>query len=392
MMHSRKHSLKDRFWDLIKSPFAFNKTGYHAPDYIFAGSLGLIVVVGLLMLSSASSVQSFKDFGDVYYLFKHQFISGIIPGVIAFYIASRIDYQVWKKYALWMLLATVVLLVAVFIPGIGANYDKSQSWINLGFFGFQPTEIVKLTFLIYLATWLEKRGKQGLRDSQTSFLPFMSLLGVLAFLILAQPDTGTLAVIITISLVVYFIAEAPLKHLTIIVGLFAFMVFIAIQIAPYRLARITAFLHPDIDPQGIGYQVNQAKLAVGSGGFFGLGIGKSRQKFSYLPEVSGDSIFAVIAEEMGFFFSILLIGLFITLGIRGLKIARASPDVFGKLLATGITTWLIFQALINIGAIIGIMPLTGIPLPFVSYGGTATVVGLFACGILLNISKQTRNA
>jgi len=390
-MIARKYSLKNKILDLVKYPFTFLKSGEHAPDYIFAGVLGLIVFIGLLMFSSASSVKSFQNFNDGYYLFKHQFISGIIPGVLAFYIASRINYQTWKKWALWMLLFTIILLVAVFIPGIGANYDKSQSWINLGFFGFQPTEVVKLTFLIYLATWLEKRGKHGLKDPQYSFLPFLSLLGVIAFLILAQPDTGTLAVIIAISLVVYFIAEAPLKHVMIILGLFSAMVFVAIQIAPYRLARITAFLHPDIDPQGIGYQINQAKLAVGSGGILGLGIGKSRQKFSYLPEAYGDSIFAVIAEEMGFLFSVILIGLFITLGIRGLKIARGSPDVFGKLLAVGITTWLIFQAFINIGAIMGIMPLTGIPLPFVSYGGTATVVSLFACGILLNISKQTRN-
>ena len=388
-MHSRKYSLKNRLLDLVKYPFAFLKSGEHAPDYVFAGVLGLIVFFGLLMLSSASSVQSFQDFNDGYYLFKHQFINGFIPGVLAFYIASRINYQVWKKYALWMLLFTVVLLIAVFIPGIGVNYQKSQSWINLGFFGFQPTEIVKLTFLIYLATWLEKKGKQGLQSSQYSFLPFLSLLTFIAVLILAQPDTGTLAVIIIISLAVYFIAQAPLKHLIIIISLFAVIIFTAVQIAPYRLARITVFLHPNIDPLGISYQINQAKLAVGSGGILGVGIGKSRQKFSYLPEASGDSIFAVIAEEMGFLFSVILIGLFITLGIRGLKIARGSPDVFGKLLAAGITTWLIFQAFINIGAIIGIMPLTGIPLPFVSYGGTATVVGLFACGILLNISKQT---
>lgn len=388
-MYFKKPKLSQRLVEFLKSPFS-HKIHQHAPDYYLIASLGLIVFLGLLMLASASSVHSYQSFGDSYYLFKHQLIYGFLPGIIAFYFASRLNYQTWKKYAFFMLMASVILLIAVFIPVIGENYNKSNSWINLGFFGFSPTEIVKITFLIYLAAWLEKRGHIGIRDPQYGFLPFLFALSLISVLILLQPDTGTLAVIIIISLAVYFIANAPKKHIAAIVGLFALLVFLAIQFAPYRLARITAFLHPNADPQDTGYQINQAKLAIGSGGLLGLGIGKSRQKFSYLPEVSSDSIFAVIAEEMGFIFSVILILLFIAVAVRGLKIARGSPDDFGKYLATGIVCWLVFQALINIGAMMGIMPLTGIPLPFVSYGGTATVVGLFAAGILVNISKQAR--
>ena len=197
-------------------------------------------------------------------------------------------------------------------------------------------------------------------------------------------------IVIAISLIIYFMAGAPGKYiLWIFIGGLV-IAFIAIQVAPYRLDRFTAFFNQEADPQGIGYHISQAKLAIGSGGFLGLGIGKSRQKFNYLPEVYGDSIFAVIAEEMGFLFSIILIGLFLTLTIRGLKIGRASPDNLGRLLAVGIISWFTLQTFINIGAMAGLLPLTGIPLPFISYGGTALTVSLFAAGILVNISKQTR--
>ena len=190
---------------------------------------------------------------------------------------------------------------------------------------------------------------------------------------------------------VYFAAGAPWKHILALVGGGVIILFIAIQIAPYRLDRITAFFNPGIDPQGSSYHITQAKLAIGSGGMFGMGMGKSRQKFNYLPEVSGDSIFAVIAEEMGFFFAVAILLSFLTIMIRGFKIARGSPDNFGKLLAIGITSWISFQAFVNIAAMVGLLPLTGIPLPFISYGGTALTILLLASGILVNISKQTKN-
>ena len=378
-----KKKLKKKLKSLLMYPFA-HSSFEHKPDFVLIITLGVLTFVGLLLLSSASSVQAFQKFNDSYYFLKNQVIRGLIPGIIAF-------FRKWKGLAFWMLIGSIALLILVFIPGIGVSYGKAQSWISVFGFSFQPTEIVKLTFLIYLATWLAKKDEHQIKDFEYSFLPFLFVLGVIVFLILAQPDLGTLIVILAISFMVYFAAGAPWKHILALVGGGVIILFIAIQIAPYRLDRITAFFNPGIDPQGSSYHITQAKLAIGSGGMFGMGMGKSRQKFNYLPEVSGDSIFAVIAEEMGFFFAVDILLSFLTIMIRGFKIARGSPDNFGKLLAIGITSWISFQAFVNIAAMVGLLPLTGIPLPFISYGGTALTILLLASGILVNISKQTKN-
>jgi len=362
------------------------------PDYVFLGLIVAVVIFGLVMLSSASSAVAYEKFGDNYWYLKHQIIFGLLPGLAAFFLAARVDYRKWKKYALPFLIASVVLLLLVFIPGLGAGYGRAKSWINILGMSFQPAELVKLTFLIYLAAWLStKRGEREMRDTSSSFIPFVAAFGIVAILMAIQPDIGTLSVIAVISLVVYFAAGAPLLHLGWITGAGAVLFFLLIKIAPYRAARLMTFLHPELDPQGVGYHINQALLAIGSGGFFGLGLGLSRQKFQYLPEVAGDSIFAVIAEELGFVFAALFIIAFIFLVIRGLKIAKGAPDSFGRLLATGITCWFAFQAFINVGAMVGILPMTGIPLPFVSYGGTAMTVSLAAVGVMANISKYSRD-
>lgn len=385
----KRSKIKNHFWALLQKPFSY-KHYQHKPDYKFIITLGVIIFLGLLILSSASSIQAFQKFNDSYWFLKHQILNGVIPGIFLFFFASQFNYRKWKKYAFWMLLATIGLLILVFIPGVGISYGKARSWIAFGPISFQPSEIIKFTFLVYLATWLEQKGERGLKDVQFGLLPFLFLLSIIAFLILAQPDLGTLLIIITLSVVVYFVAGAPWKHIFGIILIGLIILFISIQIAPYRLDRITAFFNPHIDPQGTSYHISQAKLAIGSGGIVGLGIGKSRQKFHYLPEVSGDSIFAVLAEELGFVFSILLLYLFFNLAIRGFRIARDSPDEFGKLLTVGIISWITFQALINIGAMVGIVPLTGLPLPFISFGGSAMAIVMFACGVIVNISKQTR--
>jgi len=362
----------------------------HKPDYVFIGLIGVIVVFGLVMLSSASSAVAYEKFGDSYWYLKHQIIFGLLPGLAVFFIMARTDYRKWKKYALPFLAVSVVLLFLVFIPGLGAGYGRAKSWINIFGVSLQPSEIVKLTFLIYLAAWLSGRREHDIKDTYSSFVPFVSILGIISFLMAVQPDIGTLSIIALISLVVYFAAGAPILHLGWISGAGALLFFILIKIAPYRAARFMTFLHPELDPQGIGYHINQALLAIGSGGFFGLGLGLSRQKFQYLPEVAGDSIFAVIAEELGFLFAVGLIIFFIFLALRGFKIAKSVPDGFGRLLAIGITSWFVFQAFINIGAMLSLLPITGIPLPFISYGGTALTVGLAAAGIMANISKNCR--
>jgi cell division protein FtsW len=340
------------------------------------------------MLSSASSVISFQKFGDSNYYLRHQLISFVI-GIIAFILAAKIDYKTWKKFAFPFLIITVVLLILVFIPGIGFAYGGAKRWIHIGNFIFQPTEIVKLTFLLYLATWLEKRGR-GIHDFSYGFMPFIVLMAIITFLVMFQPDLGTMTVIAVIAIGTYFVAGAPLLHLSLI-GLGGAAIFaLLIKIAPYRVQRFTVFLNPQLDPQGVGYHINQALLAIGTGGWFGLGLGLSRQKFNYLPEAAGDSIFAVMAEELGFIIMIGLIILFLVFMYRGFKIAKTAPDEFSRLLAAGITAWFSFQAFINIGAMTGFLPLTGIPLPFISYGGSALIVSLAAIGILTNISRQTK--
>ncbi len=362
----------------------------HKPDYVFLGLIGAIIVFGLVMLSSASSVLAYEKFQDNYWYFKHQIVFGLLPGIAAFLIMARIDYRKWKKYAFPLLIVSIFLLLTVFIPGLGASYGRARNWVNIFGMSMQPAEIVKLTFLLYLAAWFEKRERDKIKDVSSGLIPFTVVLGVIILLMALQPDIGTMVIIILLSLAVYFSAGAPLVHLSWISILGMGLLFLLVKIAPYRAARLTIFLHPELDPQGIGYHINQAMLAVGSGGLFGLGFGHSRQKFQYLPEVAGDSIFAIIAEELGFIFSVILLVLFIFLAIRGLKIAQRAPDGFGRLVAVGITSWFFFQAIINIGAMLGIFPLTGIPLPFISYGGTAMTVGLAAVGILTNISKNCR--
>jgi cell division protein FtsW len=361
---------------------------YHQPDYFLITVLLVIIVFGMIMLSSASSVISYQKFGDSTYYLKHQLISFLI-GIVAFFIAYKIDYRTWKKFAFPFLIITIGLLILVFMPGISFAYGGARRWIHLGNFLFQPTEVVKLTFLLYLATWLEKRGK-GIHDFSYGFMPFIILLAVITFLVMSQPDLGTMTVIAVIAISTYFLAGAPLLHLSFIglggAALFALL----IKIAPYRVQRFTVFLNPQLDPQGIGYHINQALLAIGSGGLFGLGLGLSRQKFNYLPEAAGDSIFAIMSEELGFIIMLGLIILFLLFMYRGFKIAKSAPDGFSRLLAAGITAWFSFQVFINIGSMTGILPLTGIPLPFISYGGSALIISMAAMGILSNISRQTK--
>lgn len=361
----------------------------HKSDRTFAITLVALVVFGLIMLSSASAVMSYQNFGQNYYYFFRQLLLGGVLGFIGFIIASKIDFHQWRKYSPILVVVTLVLLILVFVPGLSLEYGGARRWLHIGAFTMQPAEMAKLTFLLYLAGWLEKRRK-NVHDFQSSFMPFLAILGILGLLVIAQPDVGTLSIIVISAITMYFVAGASIKHLALLLAGGALLFLLLIKIAPYRTARLTVFLNPDIDPQGIGYQINQSLLAVGSGGLFGQGLGKSIQKYNYLPEAAGDSIFAVIAEELGFLRVLVLLILFGILTYRGYRIARKAPDFFGKLVATGIVSWIVFQALFNIAAMLAIVPLTGVPLPFVSYGGTALMFALIGMGIVLNISKQTR--
>ncbi|OJI06608.1 putative lipid II flippase FtsW [bacterium CG10_46_32] len=349
----------------------------------------LILIGGMVMLFSASVAVGIERFGDANFFIKRQ-LMWLAIGLVAGYIGYKVDYHYWQKWSLFILLGSILLLVTVFIPGIGAGGNGAQRWVNLGIASFQPSEFVKLSLVVYLAAWLSERGHQAIQDFKTGLIPIVAVLAVIGFLILKQPDLGTLIIIALIAIGMYFIGGAHTNHLIGLVGIGAAIAAAAIALAPYRMARFTSFLNPSADPQGTGYHITQSLIAVGSGGFFGLGLGHSRQKFLYLPEVTGDSIFAVIAEELGFMGSITVIALFLLFFWRSIHIARRAPDAFGKLMAAGIGSWIVLQAFINIGAMLGVLPLTGVTLPLVSYGGSSLIVTLVAIGILLNISKTSR--
>lgn len=362
----------------------------HRPDYFLIINIVLIVILGLVTLTSASSAVGHQRFGDSYYFIKRQLLFGLLPGVCLFLFFYFFNYQLLKKLAVTLLLISIILLISVFIPGIGAEYGTAHSWIHIAGFSFQPSELVKLTFLIYLANWLEKRGESGVRDFYYGFLPFLFLIAIISTLMMLQPDLGTLAIIIFMCFTVFFASGAQLRHVFGLITVSGVAIYFLIKAKAYRTARLMTFLHPELDPQGIGYHINQAFLAIGSGGLWGRGFGHSRQKFQYLPEVTSDSIFAIYAEEMGLLFSAILLILYLGLMYRGLQIAKRAPDVFGRLLATGIIAWLMIQTFFNIGAMVGLLPITGVPLPFVSSGGTSLAMSLAAVGILTNISKHTK--
>lgn len=352
-------------------------------------SLATFVVVlalfGLLMLTSASSVVAFERYQDGYFFVKRQLL-WVAIGLVALWLGSRIPYTAYRRQAPLFLVLSIGLLVLVLIPGLGVRVLGAQRWINLGLFSFQPSEVVKLTFLLYLATWLDRRRLGG-RGDTTDLKTFLFLLAIIGGLMLLQPDMGTLLVLTAIALGVYFAAGASYRHVAIIIGLGLAVFMVAALIAPYRFQRLTTFLQPSADPQGQGYHITQSLIAIGSGGPLGLGLGHSRQKFNYLPEASGDSIFAIIGEELGFVVSAAVVLTYLGLTLRGYRVADHAPDGFSRSVAVGITTWLVGQALLNIGALTGALPLTGVTLPLVSYGGTSMVILLFAAGVLLNISR-----
>lgn len=341
-----------------------------------------------MILSTASTEVSRAHFDKPYYYFFHQLLYGVGIGLVLFFLVQKIHYKLWKKLAVVILAISIISLILVFVPGLGLDYAGAKRWINLGSTSIQPSEIIKLGFIIYLAAWLEKR-KAEVKTLAQSTLPFLIIMGLIGGLIVAQPDVGTLGVIVMIGIIIFFLAGAKISHVFLIVLGGLASLFALIKIAPYRMNRLLSFLNPELDPLGISYQINQALLSIGSGGLFGIGLGHSRQKYSYLPSPASDSIFAIAAEELGFIGAVILIILFLALILRGFKIAKNSPDRFAQLTAAGISSWFAMQVFVNIGAITGLIPLTGITLPFISYGASSMIISLVAAGILINISKYT---
>ncbi len=358
-------------------------------DYMFIFYIGILLVFGLLILTSSSSVVGLQKFNDSYFFIKRQILFGLIPGIVAFYIFAKLDYHLLKKFYFPVFVIACVLLLLVFIPGVGSSLNTgSQSWLVLGGYSFQPAEFAKLALVIFMAGYLSIIGKK-LENFQHGFLLSLGIGSIPLLLVAAQPDAGTLSILFAILFLMLFFAGARYSHIGALAGTGIVLFAIMIIIAPYRAERLMTFLHPELDPQGQGYHINQSFLAVGSGGIFGLGLGHSRQKFQYLPEVHADSIFAIFAEEMGFIFSVALVMLILLIALRGFMIAKYAPDSFGRLLVAGIISWFVAQSLLNIGAMIGLLPLTGVPLPFVSHGGTALMISLAGVGVITNVSKHS---
>lgn len=343
-----------------------------------------LVLFGVVMIYSASVIVGYEFFKDPQYFFKRQIFSAVI-GLVALIVMANVDYRVWQKWAGWMLGITLFLLVSVFFLSRG-QINGAHRWIDLGPLTFQPSELAKLTFLIYLSGWLAKREGQ-MRDIVGTFLPFVAVLAIVSFLLLREPDFGTLTVFFTSAVAVYLVAGMTWQQVILGAG-GVFAALGAILSTPYRRARILTFLDPTQDTGGISWHVKNIAIAIGSGGWFGLGFGASGQKRLFLPEPHTDSIFAVITEELGFVVATLVVLAFIFFAYRGFRVALRAQDAFGRLLAVGITSWITFQAFINLASMAHLVPLVGIPLPFISYGGTNLVISLAAVGVLLNISRQ----
>jgi len=364
------------------------KKNQNPPNYTLLGLVLALVFLGVTVIASASSVLSWQNHTNTYYYLVHQILFGVLPGLLILALFSKINYHFWQKLAPILMLAAFLLLILVLVPGLGVVSGGARRWLDLGVVSVQPSEFAKLAMVVYLAAWFARKQK-NLHDFVSGFLPSLLMVGLMAFLIFRQPDMGTLIVLAATAATMFFAAGSHIRHLLGTAGLAFAALYLAIVTTPYRVARVITFLDPARDPQGIGYHVNQALLAIGSGGLFGVGFNRSLQKYNYLPEPMGDSIFAVVGEEMGFLRSALIILMFMALAWLGLKIAQRTSDQFGRLLAVGLTAWIGLQAFINISAMLGIMPLTGIPLPFISYGSSSLLATLAGMGILLNISRQT---
>lgn len=356
------------------------------PDFLIIFSTLAILSIGILMVYSASAIISFHKFGDYFFYVKRQLLFAGL-GIMIMFVVMNVDYWVWRKWAKVGLIICFVLLALVLI--IGDVRNGSKSWIGFGAFSIQPSEFVKIWMIIFLAKYLSENQKHIVSFTR-GMVPSLALVFLAFGLIMLQQDLGTGTVMVGTSIVMIYIAGARMLHLSglAMLGLLGFAGLVAA--APYRIARITSFLDPWQDPLGSGFQIIQSLYAIGPGGLLGLGLGMSRQKFYYLPEPQTDFIFAILAEELGFIGGVTILLLFTLLLWRGMRVAITAPDLFGSLLAAGIVGMIAIQVVINIGVVTGMFPVTGITLPFLSYGGSSLTLMLVAVGILLNISRYAR--
>lgn len=354
-------------------------------DIMLLSLIGILLVIGFFIFSSASLGLLARDgasFGSVAF---NQFFFGIIGGAVTLFITSNIYYRTWRQYAFYIFIAAIFFTLLVFTP-LGMTHAGATRWLDIGFTTVQPSEFLKIAFVIYVASLLSGTHRQ-IDSLKYGLAPFLGALGVVALVMLKLPDTDTFMIMAFAAIAMFFTAGAKIRHIAAL-GLTAVLLLAAVAfMRPYVMDRITTFLNPEADRLGSGYQIEQSLIAVGSGGFLGRGYGQSIQKFEYLPEPIGDSVFAVYAEEFGFVGSVILILLLSFFTFRGYKIATEAEDLFGMLLVVGFMTLIVSQAFLNIAAMLGVAPLSGLPLPFISHGGTALVAIMASLGIVLNVSK-----
>jgi cell division protein FtsW len=364
----------------------------HGPRSAMFLALAFLVAVfnllGLVMVMSASSVVALDDYGSSWYYLTRQALWASI-GAGTMILVSRVDYHRWRRLATPLLLGSLITLALVLVPGVGVGANGATRWIGVGALTFQPAELAKLTVLLWVADLLARRAAY-MHNTRATLRPVIVVLMTTATLLMLQPNLGTTIILSATALAVCFVAGAPLGRLAGW-GIGGVIAATALAIAaPYRRARVFGFLDPWADPSNTGYQNIQSLVGLASGGLAGTGLGASRAKWGFLPYAHTDFIYAIIGEELGLVGAVIVVGLFALLGIIGVRIALHAPDRYGLLVATGVTAWFLVQAFVNIGAVIGILPITGVPLPFVSYGGSSLVFTMAAAGLLLSVARRTK--
>ena len=355
---------------------------------LLIGLVGLLLVIGLVMVLSASSDEAMLRGSSPWLYFARQ-AEWVALGAVSLTVFAAVDYRWWRRFALPGLLAVIGLLVAVCVPGVGVVVSGSRRWLGAGAWQFQPSELAKLAVVVFAADLLTRRADR-MHDSRFTLRPVALVMAVLAALVMKQPDMGTTVILVGIAAAVLWVAGSPprtLRNAGLVAAASAALLGV---LAPYRLHRLLSFLHPERDRTNTGYQAVQARVGMATGRIFGVGLGAGREKTGYLPNAHTDFIFAVIGEEVGLVGCLVVVLLFVGLALLGIRAAARAPDRYGTLIAAGITAWIVLQALVNVGAVVGLLPVTGVPLPFVSFGGSSTVITMAAVGMLANVARQGR--
>jgi cell division protein FtsW len=360
------------------------------PDLWLFALIVALVSIGVVMVYSASAIMAADRFHDPLHFLKRQAM-WVLLGMGALWAGMLFDYRRLERFVVPLLSVSFVLLVLVLVPPFGQEINGTRRWLRLGLVSFQPVELAKLSLLLYLASFLARR-EEAMATFSHGLLPLLLMAGGMAALTLLQPDMGNAMVLVILTLALSYLGGARVMHMGLIAGAALPLCAVAIAMKPYRLRRMVAFMNPWNDPQGSGFQIIQSFLALGSGGWLGLGLGESKQKLFYLPEAHTDFVFAIIGEEFGIAGAAVVVALFTLLIWRGLRIGLRAPEAFGSYLALGLTVMLATQTIVNLGVVTGSLPTKGLPLPFISFGGSALTMTLFSAGVLLNISQHTGTA